>query len=122
MVANSPQTRKAKGREFQQKIAAKIREVFNLPDPDAVSTSMGQAGIDIQLSSEARKMFPYAVECKKAETMKIWEWLSQAEENGKKTGLTPLLVFSRSRSKTYAVVDIDHLMNLAKIASDRREE
>lgn len=120
MVATTTQTRKAKGREFQQKIAGMIRTAFNLPDPDAVSTSMGQAGIDIQLSDAARKIFPYAVECKKAETVKIWEWLKQAEENGKKTGLIPLLTFSRSRSKTYAVVEMDHFLQLVSAA--RREE
>ena len=70
-----------------------IRDTFNLPDPDAVSTSMGQAGIDIQLSQAARDLFPYAVECKKAETIKIWDWLKQAEDNGKKYGLIPLTCF-----------------------------
>lgn len=112
MVATTPKSRKAKGREFQQKIASMIRTTFNLPDPDAVSTSMGQAGIDIQLSQAARELFPYAVECKKSETIKIWDWLKQAEENGNKHGLTPMLVFSRNRSKTYAVVELEHLLEL----------
>ena len=112
MVATTTKSRKAKGREFQQKIASRIREVFNLPDPDAVSTAMGQSGVDIQLSQAAREIFPYAIECKKAETTKIWEWISQAEENGKKTGLHPLLVFSRSRSKIYAVVELEHFLEL----------
>jgi hypothetical protein len=119
MVATKPKTRKAKGREFQQKVAAMIRETFNLPDPDAVSTSMGQAGIDIQLSQAARDLFPYAVECKKSETVKIWEWLKQAEDNGKKYGLIPMLVFSRNRSKTYAVVELDHLLELSRKASGK---
>lgn len=111
---------KAKGRIFQQFIAGKIRETFNLPDPDAVSTSMGQAGMDIQLSQAARELFPYCVEAKKQEATKIWEWLKQAEDNGKKTGLTPLLIFSRNRSKPYAVVELDHLLELTRIAAERK--
>ncbi|MDD1730487.1 MAG: hypothetical protein LUQ50_15640 [Methanospirillum sp.] len=103
---------KQKGRRFQQTVANIIKAYFDLPDPDAVSTGMGQAGMDIQLSSAAREVFPYAVECKNTETLKIWEALKQAEANAQKEGLTPALFFTRNRSEAYVAIPVKTFMDL----------
>lgn len=106
-----PSSAKAKGRVFQQKIRDLILENFKELEPDDVrSTGMGQPGEDLQLSPAARKVFPFAVEAKKQETTSIWQWMKQAEENG--DGHTPLVVFSRNRSKTYACLEFEDLMKL----------
>ena len=60
-----PSSCKAKGRRFQQQIAADILAAFpNLGEDDVRSTSMGASGEDIQLSTSARTLFPYSVEAK----------------------------------------------------------
>jgi len=71
---------------------------------------MGDSGEDILLSPAARKLFPFSVECKNQEKINIWSSLEQAETNSGKH--TPLLVFKRNRSKTYAVLQLDDLMRL----------
>ena len=103
---------KNKGRRFQQAIAATIRAYFNLPEPDAVSISMGNQGMDILLSTAAREQFNFAVECKNTEHLKIWEALAQAEANAVKEGLIPLLAFRRNRSEAYVAIPLKAFMEL----------
>jgi len=71
---------------------------------------MGASGEDILLSPAARKLFPFSVECKAQESLNIWSALEQAEENS--NGHIPLLIFKRNRTKTYAVLEFDKLLEL----------
>ena len=73
---------------------------------------MGAGGEDIQLSSAARELFPFSIECKNTETIAIWKALEQAEANSK--GNTPLLVFKRNRSKVYACLELSEMIKLVK--------
>lgn len=107
-----PSSCKAKGRMEQQAVAADIREAFALPEPDAVSTSMGKQGIDIMLSTEAREIFPFAVECKCKESLNIWEALKQAEDNGEKEKMQPIVTFRRNRSKRYVALEWDYFLKM----------
>lgn len=107
-----PQSCKAKGRRFQQVIATIIRAHFNLPDPDAVSTSMGNQGIDIQLSTAARAVFPWGVECKNSEHLNIWKALEQAQTNAEKENLKPLVAFTRNRDQAYVALRLEDFMEL----------
>jgi hypothetical protein len=109
-----PASAKQKGRKEQQIRAHEIRIAFDLPEPDAVSTSMGKSGIDIMLSTEARKMFPFAVEVKCQESLNIWESLQQSEENGKKEGLEPIVIFRRNGSKPYVALDWHYFLRMQK--------
>jgi len=68
------------------------------------------------LSPAARKLFPFAVECKNQEKLNIWSSLEQAEQNAGEH--IPLLVFKRNRSKTYISMDINDLI---KILNDRKK-
>ena len=102
---------KNKGKRLQNKVRDLILEKFNQLEPDDVrSTTMGDSGEDILLSPAARKLFPFAVECKNQERLNIWDSLSQAEWNAGPH--IPLLVFKRNRSKTYVAMNIDYLMEL----------
>ena len=103
MTASTPASCKDKGRRFQQEVAAQIRATFDLPEADVISRPMGSPGADIILSSAAQAKFPFAVECKRAETWELREWWHQAHANSTDTTY-PLLVFRRSRAKTYAIV------------------
>ena len=108
---------KNKGKRLQNDVRDLILETFKELEPDDVrSTTMGDSGEDILLSPAARKLFPFAVECKNQEKLNIWSSLEQAVQNGGEH--IPLLVFKRYRSKTYISMDINDLI---KILNDRKK-
>ena len=71
---------------------------------------MGDSGEDVLLSPAARKLFPFSVECKNQEKLNIWSALEQTENNS--NNHVPLLIFKRNRTKTYAVLEFDKLLEL----------
>jgi len=102
---------KAKGRRFQQEIRDILLETFKELEPDDIrSTSMGASGEDLLLSPAARKLIPFAIEAKNQETTSVWQWMKQAEENA--NGHIPIVVFTRNRSKNYAVLEFEQLVGL----------
>jgi|TARA_R110000796_G_scaffold75641_1_gene169562 hypothetical protein len=102
---------KNKGKRLQNSVRDLILEKFNqLEEDDVRSITMGDSGEDILLSPAARKLFPFSVECKNQEKLNIWSSLEQTETNAGKH--TPLLIFKRNRSKTYAVLQLDDLMEM----------
>ena len=102
---------KNKGKRLQNKVRDLILEKFQqLEEDDVRSTTMGESGEDIQLSPAARKLIPYAIECKNQESLSIWKALEQAENNS--NGYEPLLIFKRNRSKTYVTMDIKEFLRL----------
>lgn len=111
---------KAKGRRLQQLVRDFILNLFTELTPDDVrSTGMGQSGVDIQLSSLAKKVFPYSVECKNKERISLWQELKQAEQN-KDPGTEPLLIIKRNRTEPYAVLTFKHFMELLSEAKDKK--
>ena len=107
-----PRSAKNKGKRLQNKIRDIILEKFNniLEQDDVRSITMGDSGEDILLSPAARRVFPFSVECKNQEKLNIWEALTQAEVNS--GNHTPLVIFKRNRSKTYAVLEFKELLKL----------
>ena len=107
-------SRKAKGRRLQNKIRDLLIEHFSdeLEDDDIRCAIMGESGEDLKLSPAARKLIPYSIECKNQEKINIWDSLEQAEVNS--NGYTPILIFKRNRSKTYAVVELNNFLKLIK--------
>ena len=106
-----PRSAKNKGKRLQNKIRDLILEKFDSLEPDDVrSITMGDSGEDILLSPAARRLFPFSVECKNQEKLNIWGALEQAEDNS--GNHTPLVIFKRNRSKTYAVLEFDKLLKL----------
>ena len=104
---------KNKGKRLQNSVRDILLEAFqDLEQDDIRSAIMGESGEDIKLSPAARKLIPYSIECKNQEKLNIWEALSQAEENSGVS--TPVLIFKRNRSKTYAVLPIEEFINLIK--------
>ncbi len=104
-----PRSAKNKGKRLQNKIRDLILEKFDILEPDDVrSITMGDSGEDILLSPAARRLFPFSVECKNQEKLNIWGALEQAEDNS--GNHTPLVIFKRNRSKTYAVLEFDKIL------------
>ena len=112
-MAKTPASRKAKGRRLQQETRDKVLALFEgiLEVGDVLSTTMGDTGSDLKLSPLAKKHFPFSVECKNTETLNIWKALEQAEKNAAE-GTAPLVIFKRNRSKIYAALDLDVLLEL----------
>ena len=73
---------KNKGKRLQNSVRDILLETFTqLEEDDVKSTTMGESGEDIQLSPAARKLIPFAFECKNQEKLNIWSALEQAESN-----------------------------------------
>lgn len=109
MVAGSTASGKSKGRELQKYVASSICCEFGLPESDAVSRPMGSSGSDIMMSNQARKVFPFSIECKRQENLKIGPWMDQACANAAKDRLAPLLVLRQNRDEAIAVLLSKHL-------------
>ena len=104
---------KNKGKRLQNNFRDLLLEAFQELEPDDIrSAIMGESGEDIKLSPAARKLIPYSFECKNQEKLNIWDSLNQAEEN---SGVSsPVLIFKRNRSKTYAVLNVEDFIKLIK--------
>lgn len=112
MTANTPASRKAKGRRFQQAIVADLIRELSIDPGDVQSTAMGQSGCDLYLSPAARERFGFGVECKAQEAIALPAWWKQCESNASKVGLIPLLVFKRNREEPLAVLRWSDLLDL----------
>lgn len=103
---------KAKGRRLQDSVRDLILEHYPTLEPDDVQCAiMGQSGTDIKLSPAAKRLFPYAVECKNQEKLNIWSSLDQAQENAQ-DGQTPLLVFKKNRTEEYVAMKLSDFIKL----------
>ena len=104
---------KNKGKRLQNTVRDILLEAFDTLEPDDIKSAvMGDSGEDIQLSPAARKIIPYSIECKNQEKLNIWSALEQAEDNSKE--FTPVLIFKRNRSKTYAVIEFKEFIELIR--------
>lgn len=117
-MANKIQNAKARGRKAQNEVVMTLRNKYSLDsgeegcyDGNICSRTMGTNGVDIVLSPYAQSIIPFDIEVKFVEKLNIWEALNQSETNTKE-GRIPLLVFRRNRSKTYACLEFDKLLEL----------
>lgn len=102
---------KAKGRRLCARIKQLIHDAFpQLEGDDIRVTPSGVNGPDLQLSPRAKFFFPYDIEAKNTERLNIWQAIEQSKEHGEK----PIVVFSRNRSKTYVVLEIEEFMTLVQ--------
>ena len=122
MVAGTPQSRKSKGKGFQNSLRDDLIEYLGISPDDILSTAMGQGGCDLYLSPAARERFPFGVEAKRCESLAIPAWWKQCETNASKVGLVPLLVFKRNREEPLAVLRWSDLLDLlASISSSQTD-
>jgi len=119
VTANTPTSRKAKGRRFQQAVRQDLIDHLGVPEGDVLSTAMGQSGCDLYLSPAARDRFPYGVECKHQEAIALPAWWRQCTANAEKEGLTPLLLVKQSRKEPLAVLRWSDLIRLIREIRER---
>ena len=115
----SVKARKAKARGVQNTVRDDVRAMYYLSEHDVKAAQMGSKGVDLQLSTEARRHFPFAVECKAQNALNIWDSLEQVEGYAKedKSNPIPLLVFKRDRSEVYVALKWS---DFKKILADRK--
>ena len=106
------QSKKAKGRRFQQWVRDKLIEVLNIHPEDIESRSMGAGGEDLIMSRSAREKFPYSIECKNQESLNIWKSYEQAQQNS--GNYEPIVVLKRNNVKPLVLVDADYFVELHK--------
>lgn len=107
--------RKAKGRGFQQWVCKKISELLNIEwgyeDEKLIQPRlMGQGGADVVLRGEARKRFPYQVECKRTEKWDVPGAVKQAKKYTKEDNW--LLFMKRNREDPIVVMDANKFFEL----------
>lgn len=106
---------KNKGARLQKMVAEAISELTGIAtgkDEMIASREMGQSGTDIRLIGQARKEFPFAVECKNCETWSINKWIEQAKSNEEKN-MQWLLIVKCNQLQPYVIIDEEyHNLNL----------
>lgn len=103
---------KAKGRRLQDAVVKLLKETYTtLREGDITPAIMGESGRDIKLSPTAEDVIPFDIECKNQEKISIWAAIEQAEFNVKE-GRIPLVIFKRNRSKTYAMLELEKLLEI----------
>lgn len=108
MVAKTVASRKAKGRDLQQYTAKTIAAAIQMEygeNGDVQSRSGGQNGTDVILTPEARRKFPFSVECKNQEKISLIEYIKQAKINSIPN--TDWLVVLKNKNLPYPVVTLD---------------
>ena len=106
--------RKQKGRLLQQLVCSKVSKLIGMsygPDEPIFSRPMGNQGCDVGLVGEARKAFPFSVECKRQEKLRIPKWIKQCKDN-QIENTAWLLVSKRSREKPIAIIALDQFFHL----------
>lgn len=71
---------------------------------------MGAPGVDVLLSEEAKKTFPFSIECKSHAKMSVFKLFEQAKSNTDPQTIT-LLVIKQNNSKPLAVLDLEDFLN-----------
>jgi len=122
VTANTPASRKAKGRRLQQAVRQDLIDRLGIDPGDVQSTAMGQSGCDLYLSPAARERFGFGVECKHQERVALPEWWKQCTRNAAAENLAPLLVMKQSRREALAVLRWEDLLALVKQKNRAVEE
>lgn len=104
---------KNKGKRLQNYVRDRLLEKYPTLEPDDIrSTGMGQQGEDLQLSPAARRILPYAIECKNLARIAVYNYYAQAKEHAGVSGLNPLVVIKQDREKPLVVLDFDYFLEL----------
>ena len=104
------QSAKAKGRRLQQWVRDQLIDKLMISEEDIESRSMGASGEDLMMAKDARRKFPYSIECKNVEKVNVWEAYEQAKGNAKNG--EPLVIIKRNKSKPLALVDAEYFVKL----------
>jgi len=108
-------SKKAKGRRLQNWVRDELLKRFpKLTDSDVVCAIMGERGIDVKLSSEAKKFIPFAIECKNQENLKnLYKAYDQSCYNSKNK-LEPVVFVKMNQREPLVVLDAMCFLNFIR--------
>ena len=115
-----PQSGKAKGRRLQQWLRQELLKLLNVAPEDIESRSMGAAGEDLMLSQEARRQWPYSVECKNQEALNLWSSWDQTCANA--GDYEPVLFIKKNYRPVLAVISAEHFLQLSTTQKGDKNE
>lgn len=101
-----PQTKKAKGSEFEREIAQDLRRAGL--DKDA--RRMPMSGAIYGFESDIVTSLPISLECKRQETTKFQEWYAQAEKCSKSK--MPVVVWRENNGQPFAFLKWPDLLEI----------
>lgn len=107
---------KAKGRRLQQWVSKWISKITKIPcgkDCLIESREMGQSGVDVKLIGEAKKLYPFSVECKNTEKWDLPRYIHQAKENCM-PGTYWQVFLSKNRFSPIVIMDAECFFRLWK--------
>ena len=111
---------KGKGKRLQNMIAERISELTGLPcGPDCPieSRQASQNGADIRLDMEARKLFPFTIECKNTETWSLPSAIKQAKAN-QYPHTEWMVVLSKNRHRPIVCLDAEVFFQILERTKD----
>ena len=103
---------KAKGRRLQQWTRDRLIEELEIHPEDVESRSMGAGGEDLIMARAAREKFPYSIECKNQEKLKVWDAYEQAIAKSK--DYEPIVIMKKNGKKPLVVIDADFFVRMHK--------
>jgi len=107
----------SKGRRLQNIIKSKILKTFkHLRKSDLRVARIGETGADVKLSKVASKFFPYSVECKSQQKMKlVYQYYAQAAKHSKHE---PVLFIKMNKRQILTIIDTNHFFDLVSVEKD----
>ena len=105
-------SKQQKSRYLQNLVKDRIIKLFpSLTKKDIRTSTTGENGADVKLLTlQARKLFPYSIECKnRSDNKQIYSYYNQARKH---SNLEPLLVIKTLRQRPLAIIDLEHLFEL----------
>jgi hypothetical protein len=110
---------KNKGKKWEKDVATLVAKSIGLPEEDVYNARSGRKECDINLSTEARRRFPFYLECKNEKAARVPAWIRQMEGDLKlarskgKAFRFGMVVFKQDGDRTpYALVRFDHLLSI----------
>ena len=103
MAVNS----KAKGARFERTLASKFRE-HGYADARRTAQYCGNTGD----ASDVVGLPGLHIEAKHQETMRLYEWMSQAKRDSEGTGRLPAVFHKKNNAAILVTMELDDFMNL----------
>jgi hypothetical protein len=116
MVAKTRGAKLQKGQRLQKWICEKVSDLLDIAwgvDEQIASRESGQPGVDIRLVADAKKRFPYSVECKNQERWDVHSWIEQAKAN-QIEGTNWIIVAKRNHKDPVIMLDANAFFGILK--------
>ena len=100
---------KNKGKRLQKWVCEKIADIFEIEydqsndQCEIHSREMGLSGVDVVIRGELQKKFPFSIECKNTEKLRLYEAIEQARANSGEDDW--LLIHKKNHSSPIVIMD-----------------